>query len=395
MTDTPSRLLALGGLAAMAAAMGIGRFVYTPILPEMIEAAGWSKSAAGAVASANYVGYLVGAIVASRPSVAADPRRWLLVALSVSAVTTMAMAVSAAVPAAAAVRFFGGGASAFVIICASTLVLQRLQARGHGRLATAHFSGVGVGIAVSSVAVTALAAAGAEWPLLWLATGALALLALPLVARGIRAEGPDQSSGPDPASTPPMSPALKALIVAYGLFGFGYVITATFLVTMVRETPAIAGVEPWIWLIVGLSAVPSVGFWSWLGSRIGTTAAFALACLVLAAGVAVGVEWPSLAGVCLSAAVLGGTFMGITALGLTGARILSVGPSQRAIGQMTASFAVGQAVGPVVAGILVDHTDSFRGATLLAAATLVAAAILSARAGARRRPATQAGMRRD
>src|ERR1700727_1631687 len=90
-TDRPVAL-AFGGLAAMATALGIGRFVYTPILPAMLGALHWSKADAGLVASANLLGYFVGAMLAGHSLVAARARFWLLVALAVSAVSTAAMA---------------------------------------------------------------------------------------------------------------------------------------------------------------------------------------------------------------------------------------------------------------------------------------------------------------
>src|SRR5579872_7513690 len=103
--------LAFGGLAAIAAALGIGRFVYTPILPAMMAALGWSKSDAGLVASANLVGYLVGALLAGRPFAVARPRRWLLAALAISALSTAAMALPSDVASFVGLRFVGGVAS--------------------------------------------------------------------------------------------------------------------------------------------------------------------------------------------------------------------------------------------------------------------------------------------
>src|SRR6516162_4203293 len=130
MTRRESLRLAFSGLLAMAAALGIGRFVYTPILPFMLDALSWSKADAGLVASANFLGYLAGAVVAGWPAFAAAPRRWLVAALAVSAATTAAMALPPDFYAIMAMRFIGGAASAFVIVCASTLVLDRLTAAG-------------------------------------------------------------------------------------------------------------------------------------------------------------------------------------------------------------------------------------------------------------------------
>src|SRR6202167_6565089 len=127
MRTDRSAALAFGGLASMTAAIGIGRFVYTPILPAMLGALGWSKSDAGLIASVNFLGYLVGALLAGLPFVMRRPRLWLLTALTISAVSTAAMAIPSDIVSFAALRFAGGIASAFSIVSASTLALERLS----------------------------------------------------------------------------------------------------------------------------------------------------------------------------------------------------------------------------------------------------------------------------
>jgi predicted MFS family arabinose efflux permease len=376
MAHNKSLRLALGGMLSMAAAFGIGRFVYTPILPAMLEALGWSKAQAGLVASSNFLGYLVGAIAATREVFFAQPRKWLLIALAVSTATTMAMALHSNLALLFALRFVGGAASAFVIVCASTLILERLSAAGRGHLSAVHFAGVGVGTMASAVVVDVLENAGTGWRSLWIGSGLLALFATICVPYLIRPDGPAAASQVSKHNAGAAA-GLGNLIAAYGLFGFGYVITATFLVTIVRQTAEIRPIEPWIWILFGLAAIPSVAIWSRLGTRIGLMSAFGLACLIEAIGVAATVEWVTIVGVCLGAVLLGGTYMGITALGLMAARDLSGGKSQRAIGQMTASFAVGQMIGPTVAGVLFDQLASFRVASLLAAAALLLSATLA------------------
>jgi MFS family permease len=174
--------LSIAGLVALAAAIGIGRFVYTPILPVMIETLHLSKSQAGLIASTNLLGYLIGALLVATPRLPGSRRSWLLGSLGVSAVTTGTMGLVFSIPAFLALRFIGGAASAFVLVLASALVLDRLAAVRRSHLAQVHFAGVGTGIAASALIVSGLLAAGCGWRVLWYAVGAAALGALAVVA---------------------------------------------------------------------------------------------------------------------------------------------------------------------------------------------------------------------
>ena len=128
-----------------------------------------------------------------------------------------------------ALRFAGGAASALVLVYGSALVLERLAAAGRGGLSAVHFAGVGVGIAVSALLVSGLAGSGLGWRWQWLAGGLASLAAVAIVATLV----PDQAEPPPIRRRGERHRGLIALIAAYGLFGFGYVITATFLVAIV------------------------------------------------------------------------------------------------------------------------------------------------------------------
>lgn len=361
---------------AMAVAMGIGRFVYTPILPSMAEALPLTTAEAGLIASANFLGYLLGAFAAATPWISGSRRFWFMGGLVASAVTTVLTAAPTSVAALAAVRLLGGIASAFVLVFASSLILERLASAGQSRLASVHFAGVGVGIAVSAALVAVLAANDLGWRAQWIGAGLVALLAIPAIAALVP---PDRGVAGAPAPSEPMTftPRLSALVAAYGLFGFGYVITTTFLVAIVRGSPEIRHLEAAAWIAVGLAGVPSVALWSALGRRVGVFTAFAAACAVEAVGVLASVLMPTAAGVMVAATFLGGTFIGITALGLVGARTLSASDPRRVLALMTAAFGLGQIVGPILAGAIVDRTGSFTLPSLFAAAALLVAAGLS------------------
>jgi predicted MFS family arabinose efflux permease len=368
---------AFGGMLAIAAAVGIGRFVYTPILPPMIEALGLSQSEAGLLASANFLGYLIGALLAALPRFAGTRRPWLLGALALSAMTTAAMGLTETPAVFLALRFAGGAASAFALIFSSTIVLERLADANRDGLSALHFAGVGTGIVISAALIAAMLYLGQSWRSLWLASGGLTFLALLAVAMLLPDSGAPKTQ-PNSPTTNVADAGLRRLITAYGLFGFGYVITATFLVAIVRATPTVRAVEPVIWVIFGVAAVPSVALWTRIASQVGISATFAAACVVEAAGVLASVAWPSALGVFLAAVLVGGTFMGLTALGLLGARARVAGDSRPVVALMTGAFGLGQVVGPLFAGIVSDQLGSFTAPSIVAALALGAAAVLAA-----------------
>ena len=380
--------VAFGGLIAMAVGIGIGRFVYTPILPPMLAALGLSKSTAGLIASANFAGYLAGALGATRAALPGSRRAWLLGALLTSAVTTASMGLTTSLAGFLVLRFLGGVVSALALILASALVLDRLAEAGRPGLMALHFAGVGVGIAVSAALVATQLADGVGWTAMWQASGAVSLLGTLAVAVLVPA-GRDPTAPVRASRGTVRDPRLRRITLAYGLFGFGYVITATFMVAIVRAAPAIRALEPVIWIVVGLAAAPSVMLWSRLAQRIGIPAAFAIAALAEAVGVLASVVWPSVIGICLAALLVGGTFVGLTALGLVRGRELArgvVAPGEqtvrdprRVIAAMTGAFGVGQIVGPTLAGVLSDALGGFAVPSMIAAGALVAAAWLARR----------------
>jgi predicted MFS family arabinose efflux permease len=255
--------------------------------------------------------------------------------------------------------------------------LERLTKAGYAGLSALCFAGVGIGIAVSAVLVAAMLHAGQSWRSLWLASGALSLAAAIVV--GILL-GPHSTSAPrDGREKRAASRNLLDLIAAYGLFGFGYVITATFLVAIVRTTPTVRSLEPVIWFVFGLAAAPSVALWTRIATSLGTSRAFALACFVEAIGVAATVIWQTETGIFLSAVLVGGTFMGLTALGLMRARTLAAADTRRVLAYMTGAFGTGQIIGPAFAGVLSDRFGSFTLPSVAAVIALIVAAFLARR----------------
>ena len=371
-------ILALAGLLSLAVGIGIGRFAYTPILPYMSAGLDLDKSEAGLIASANFLGYLLGALAAAWRAMPGDARFWLLGALALSGLSTGAMALTTDLGAFLVLRFAAGVGGALAMVLASSLLMDRLAAAGREGWAAVIYAGVGCGIAISSLAVPAAASGGDDWQGPWLFCGALCLAFSILVGVLLR-----RPLAPAPAvagaGTGERKHGVRRLIVAYGLVGFGYVITATFVADMVRTDPVLQPAEHLVWLCVGLTAAPSVALWGWAGRRWGNERAFAIGCLVQAAGVALSVLGGGVWLILLAAGLLGGTFVGLTAIGLIHVRHRSAGDPRRNLALMTAAWGLGQMVGPTLAGVLHDAFGSYLVPSLLAVAALAGAAALAAR----------------
>jgi predicted MFS family arabinose efflux permease len=364
---------AVAGMLSLAVAMGIGRFVYTPILPGMMDELGLSASDAGLIASANYLGYLVGALAAAGGWAHGRERLLVLSALAASTALAALMGAVETMTPFLLIRFAAGVASAFVMVFMTGIVFSHLARAGRGGFEALHFGGVGLGIAVSSLLMAAIVSTHAGWASGWYWSGALSLAGFVLVAL-LANEGPVGGATSTREPRLPRNAALAKVILAYGLFGFGYVITATFLVAIVRQNGESRLFEAMVWLATGLTAMPSLFVWQRIARRSSVYAAYAAACLLEAVGVAASVAVTGSIGPLAGGVLLGATFMAPTALGIQAARQLAPLSTRRVFAIMTAAFGLGQIVGPIVAGILAERSGSFFLPSMLAALVLVLSA---------------------
>lgn len=374
------RLILWGGIATFMLAMGIGRFVYTPILPDMIGAHLLDVKSAGLLAATNFVGYFVGALAATpfgRPS---TRRLLLMLGIVLSVLTTLAMGFTREPLAWHALRFLSGIASAFAQIFASAFVMEALANQGRADRIGWLLGGVGIGIVTSSLVIEAAQRSGIGWAGQWQVAGALAaLFAVPALYTAYHLRPVAELPRADNDAAPPhklFTLAFTLLFLAYGGMGFGYVVQATYLPTLVRSLPQLADFSTLTWLVVGLAAAPSNFIWQPLVRHLGVTLALIIAFLLQAIGLLVPVLWHSVPGAIIGAAALGATLIGITALCLQQARILSPAQFPRALAWMTVVFSLGQIAGPPLAALLVGPGNDFLPPTIMTSAVLAVSALL-------------------
>ncbi|MFE0633456.1 YbfB/YjiJ family MFS transporter [Streptomyces sp. NPDC058864] len=389
MSDSIQRpAVALGGLpgspwghvaraaAALAAAMGVGRFVYTPILPLMHAQAGLTAGSGAHLATANYVGYLIGALAGTflpRLTRSAVVLRGSLLLLVVS-LAAMPLTHSAVVW--LVLRLVAGAVSATVFVIAVSALLGRLR-EYPAHLPGWGFGGVGAGIALSGLLVLVLRGF-ADWRAAWWASAALAaLLSVPAWTMRTESVPADAAGGGTAAAAgsaargsavPRTHRWFGALFVSYTLEGVGYIIAGTFLVAAIDQgSPGRLGTAAWV--LAGVAAVPSAALWARLGRRWSRPDVLLAALVVQAAGIALPALVGGPAAALVSAFLFGATFIGVSTVALAAGTHLRF---PRAVALLTAGYSVGQILGPLAVEPLLRH--GYRQALVLAALVVMAAA---------------------
>ncbi len=369
--------IVLIGLAALASAMGVGRFAFTPLFPLMQAHAGLSLSQGAWLAGANYVGYLVGALACSVAPPA--PRSAARVGLVAVALFTLAMGITGDNAAWLALRFAAGVASAYVLVGVSAWALPALGERGRAAWSGWVFSGVGAGIGAAGLAGLVAGVGGYEPARVWLLLGAMSAAVAAIAWLLLQANSPVEASSARQAG-PPGAREWR-LVLCYAGLGFGYIIPATFLPAMARaliDDPAIFG---WIWPVFGAMAAASTVIVALCFQRATAREVWAASLLVMAAGVLAPVLFPGVWTLLVAAVCVGGTFMVATMAGMQEARRLAGTGAPRLMATMTAAFALGQLAGPIVVALATS-----RGSLGIAGPSVLAAAFLLAGAWTLRRP---------
>jgi MFS family permease len=354
------------GAAALAAGMGVGRFVYTPILPLMHSQAGLSASGGADLATANYVGYLVGALAGIAVPRLVRSVGVLRGALVVLIGTLGGMAATHGYAPWAALRLVAGVASALIFVIAVSSLQGNLPGSA-AHLAGWALGGVGAGIALSGSVVLVLRTV-AGWQAAWEGSAMLAAV-LAAACWNLSVERDEGGGGAGVARTD--GPALRrfaALFASYSLEGVGYIVAGTFLVAAVGQASPgwIAGGA---WVLVGLAAVPSAALWAWLGRRRSRGGLLIAALLVQAVGIALPALVGGTAAALVSALLFGGTFLGVAAIALAVGRELHV---PHAVALLTAGYSAGQILGPIIVTPLIHH--GYHKALIVAAAVVLASA---------------------
>jgi MFS family permease len=361
---------------ALAVALGIGRFAFTPLQPLMMRDGLLPQSAGPWLAASNYAGYLVGASTTSRLGLSLPTL--MRVSLAGTAASTAAMGVFDGLAVWIVLRGIAGVLSAWTLVATSAWALQNLVRAARADLSGRVYAGVGIGIAFAGLFCIVRARPGVPASQLWLELGALTALAIIAPSYFV--------ARPPPILTTRTSIPLanrtvgthKGLVICYGAFGFGYILPATFLPALAREmvdNPQLFGLA---WPIFGFAAAMSTVATARLFGRVNQLRVWSVSHLVMATGIMIPSLWLTLGTIAIAALCVGSTFMVVTVIGMQEARARAPANPTALLGLMTAAFAIGQLFGPLFSGTIallpVGDRAALGWAMQIAAATLLVSA---------------------
>lgn len=362
------------GTIALALAMGIGRFAFTPMSPLMIRDGILNTNDGAIWAASNYLGYFIGAISVS--CFKNNPRKGLFVGQVGVVISTLLIAFthSFGVTVGAILRGVTGVSSAWVMVCATSWSLFALAKHRKLGLGSWIYTGVGLGIAITGLMVWLggrQSSAG-----LWIELAILAAIGSLFTITEMNGEPTIKALQNEiPHNRHVSNRHQTLLILCYGSFGFGYIIPATYLPTMAKALVSDPMVFGLTWPIFGIASAISVAFsahylCSWPRHRL-----WALAQGTMAIGTCLPLIERSITILIISAVLIGGTFMITTMTGLQLAREMEpVNPTQL-LSKMTTSFALGQILGPIF--IRLYGSQSFYGWNALSMASAISTVLLA------------------
>jgi MFS family permease len=367
----PARDAALGCAVVLAVALGVGRFAFTPLLPMMLASGAIDIRHGGWLASCNYAGYFVGALTCA--AIAVDHAKMVRVGLVATVVLTFAMGVIDAFWVWAVVRFVAGVVSAWTFVFASQWGLRRLAELGAPAWGGVIYTGPGVGIVVTGLIGAAAGPLGANAT--WIGFAVLSAVAGAFVWRTFR--GTPQAAPVASHRAPVATAGAEAgwLIVLYGLPGFGYIITATFLPVIARHALPGSIWPDLFWPVFGVALIVGALLAARLPLHWDNRTLLAGSYVLQAVGIALGIVFPTTAGFAIGSVLIGLPFTAITLFAMREARRLRGERAAGLMGYATAAYGLGQIAGPLVAAPIAAHTGSFSIALWIAAGALVAGSV--------------------
>ncbi len=350
----------LAGICSLIVTVGVARFSYTPLLPIMQAETGLTDAGGGWLATANYMGYMLGVLLSA--SMNNLHYKYILhqTYLILSVITSVAMIFTTDIYLWSFFRLLAGICASGGMIIASGLILKWLVLHKHRAELGIHFLGVGISIIFTALVVEALLQVSADWKQQWLFFAAIAaVFAVPAWLWIPHPEAGNHRAAIKIKDKPPSKIFSRIMLLAYFCAGYGYVVSATFIVDIVEGFEALQGKGPLAFVIMGIAAMPAALFWDRVARKVGYLKALLGTYGLQIFGIMIPALSDSLLLILLSTLIFGGTFVACVSLILTMAGQFYPSNPAKFMGKMTLAYGVAQILAPVCTGYLAEALGNY------------------------------------
>ena len=368
----------IAGICSLIVTAGVARFSYTSLLPLMQSDAGLTEVAGGWLATINYLGYLIGVLIVSNLNNLTHKYILYRLYLVLAVITTASMALTTDIYLWGVLRFLSGICTSAGFIIASGLILKWLVHHGERGELGIHFSGIGLSIFIAAVLVEVLLRLSVSWQYQWLYLSLMAVVFtipawiwIPNPTRNM-----DSLVATNIRDRPPSKAFAWVIMAAYFCAGYGYVVSATFIVDIVEGIPSLTGRGQQVFIILGLAATPAVLIADRIARKWGYLTTLFLAYSLQIVGIMLPTLSNSLIVIAISAILFGGTFVAIVSLVLTMAGHFYPSNPAKFMGKMTLAYGVAQIIAPASTGILAAWLGNYNFGLYLSAGTMLIGTIL-------------------
>ncbi|SFB75121.1 Predicted arabinose efflux permease, MFS family [Flexibacter flexilis DSM 6793] len=366
----------LSGICSLILTVGIARFAYTPLLPIMREQAHLTEVTGGWLAAFNYAGYISGILLSAAMSQAHHKYIFFRITLVLAIFTTLGMGFTTNPIVWGALRYVSGVCSVAGLIQASGMVLGWLTANGYQKELGLHFSGMGLGILLSGIVCIALEQT-VRWDGLWVIFGLLSLVFfVPAWFWMPRPANPVTNATQVAAAAPVSNKWFGIMVAAYFCAGVGYVISATFIVDILKRLATFANQGALVWIVVGLAAAPSSFLWDRVSRQLGQIPTLMIAYLLQVFAVLIPAFSESSLPNLVGAAIFGSTFIGIVSLTLNLIGNKYPQNPAKAMARLTLSYGAAQILAPIMSGYIVTLSGSYTWVLYITAAMMTLGTLL-------------------
>ena len=355
--SNPAILLA--GIIALIIGVGVARFVFTSLLPPMLENY-LTISFAGVLASINYVGYLAGSIFAVFIKDINTKVKFFRFGMFLAVITTLMLGITTSDTIWIISRILAGFGAAMALVVGSAIVMNKLNIQNKTKAMGIHFSGIGFSILVSDLIVRIVFYFNGTWQLSWIV---LAIFAFVMSFYSMYILSYDnevkQNSVKHHIDKKLFSPFVIILIMAYFCEGVGMVVQGTFLPDIINSLEGLEGFGSFTWTLVGLAGIPSCIIWMMLAHKYGSVNIIILAMFLQVIGIMISALTNNIYLNLFSGILYGGTFIGLVALFMNlGGKLAGNNPVML-MGALTTAYGIGQVAAPLYSVALIEHFKSY------------------------------------